>query len=235
MMRKPRQIRSKTLTFELIVEKKILRIEDVCGNEVHLGWESVSEVWSLETVLSYRLSYSCDSNFTHFYNNVIRAVAEISGNVNTNIYNIVNRLPEKSDNKYGLLKKLWMWYAEQHWTKAIDLKLAVEHLYEKLGALEFDADHEFMGWKDITRFNNVNNYKTIIRLEGSFVKHMSEIRLQHFLDTINKYIKDSSDSDTSSSDEEECKAGEQNSEGSKTTEEEESKKSEGEIITKPVS
>ncbi|KAF5285243.1 hypothetical protein FQA39_LY16704 [Lamprigera yunnana] len=37
---------------------------------------------------------------------------------------------------------MWMLYAEQHWTKAIDLKLEVERLYEKLSALEFDADHE---------------------------------------------------------------------------------------------
>ncbi|KAF5302326.1 hypothetical protein FQA39_LY10365 [Lamprigera yunnana] len=37
---------------------------------------------------------------------------------------------------------MWMLYAEQHWTKAIDLKSAVERLYEKLGGLEFDAVHE---------------------------------------------------------------------------------------------
>ncbi|KAF5305693.1 hypothetical protein FQA39_LY09182 [Lamprigera yunnana] len=42
-MWKPRQIGSKTLTFEMIEEKKILRIEDMCGNEVYLGWQSVSE------------------------------------------------------------------------------------------------------------------------------------------------------------------------------------------------
>ncbi|KAF5279277.1 hypothetical protein FQA39_LY18297 [Lamprigera yunnana] len=62
-MWKPRQIGSKTLTFEMIVEKKILKIEDMSGNEVYLGWESVSEVWSLESVLRYRLSYSSSSNF----------------------------------------------------------------------------------------------------------------------------------------------------------------------------
>ncbi|KAF5287829.1 hypothetical protein FQA39_LY15690 [Lamprigera yunnana] len=61
MMWKPRQIGSKTLTFEMIEEKKILRIKDVCGNEVYLGWESVSKIWSLQTVLSYRLSYSSDT------------------------------------------------------------------------------------------------------------------------------------------------------------------------------
>ncbi|KAF5283556.1 hypothetical protein FQA39_LY17302 [Lamprigera yunnana] len=54
MMWKPSQIGSKT--FEMIEERKILRTADVCGNEVYLGWESVSEIWSLQTVLSYRLS-----------------------------------------------------------------------------------------------------------------------------------------------------------------------------------
>ncbi|KAF5289270.1 hypothetical protein FQA39_LY15200 [Lamprigera yunnana] len=80
-MWKPRQIGSKTLTFEMIEEKKILKIEDMSGNEVYLGWESVSEVWSLESVLRYRLSYSSGSNFKYFYEDVIRAVAEMSGDV----------------------------------------------------------------------------------------------------------------------------------------------------------
>ncbi|KAF5302972.1 hypothetical protein FQA39_LY10150 [Lamprigera yunnana] len=44
MMRKPTQIDSKTLMFEMIEEKQILRIEDMYGNEIYLGWESVSEV-----------------------------------------------------------------------------------------------------------------------------------------------------------------------------------------------
>ncbi|KAF5275709.1 hypothetical protein FQA39_LY06821 [Lamprigera yunnana] len=141
-MWKPRQIGSKTLTFEMIEEKKILKIEDMSGNEVYLGWESVSEVWSLESVLRYRLSYSSGSNFKYFYEDVIRAVAEMSGDVKINIYNIINRLSEKSDDKYSLLKKMWMLYAQEHWTKSYDLKSTVERLYEELGALEFDADHE---------------------------------------------------------------------------------------------
>ncbi|KAF5275976.1 hypothetical protein FQA39_LY00772 [Lamprigera yunnana] len=91
------QIGSKTLTFEMIEEKKILRIEDMCGNEVYLGWESVSKVWFLESVLSYRLSYSFGSNFKHFCEDVIRAEAESLGDVKINIYNIINRLSEKSD------------------------------------------------------------------------------------------------------------------------------------------
>ncbi|KAF5289921.1 hypothetical protein FQA39_LY14930 [Lamprigera yunnana] len=43
MIWKPTQIVSKTLTFEMIEEKKILRIEDMCENKVYLRWESVSE------------------------------------------------------------------------------------------------------------------------------------------------------------------------------------------------
>ncbi|KAF5278709.1 hypothetical protein FQA39_LY18364 [Lamprigera yunnana] len=174
-MWKPRQIGSKTLTFEMIEEKKILKIEDMSGNEVYLGWESVSEVWSLESVLRYRLSYSSGSNFKYFYEDVIRAVAEMSEDVKINIYNIINRLSEESDDlccmlevllfmpekvlfdvqlerriqeqgqkrvKKTFIKKMWMIYAQQLWTKALDLKSAVERLYEELSALEFDADHE---------------------------------------------------------------------------------------------
>ncbi|KAF5301646.1 hypothetical protein FQA39_LY10693 [Lamprigera yunnana] len=166
MMWKLRQIGSKTLTFEMIEEKKILRIEDVCGNEVYLGWESVSEMWML--------------------------------------------------------------YAEQHWTKAINLKSAVERLYENLGALEFDADNEAL--YGMEKYYTVEQCEKLRDNTKSLVKRISDIGLQHILATINKYIKDCSDSDTSSylSDEEECKTVEQNGEGSKTAEEE-SKKSEGEL------
>ncbi|KAF5287623.1 hypothetical protein FQA39_LY15826 [Lamprigera yunnana] len=126
---------------------------------------------------------------------------------------------------------------EQHWTKAIDLKSAVERLYEKLGALEFDADHE--GIYGMERYYTVqqceelqDKYKIGMKVCRKFLKEktcyqclmkrISKIGLRQFLTTINKYIKDCSNSDTSSSsDEEECKAVKQNGEDSKTTEEEE--------------
>ncbi|KAF5270731.1 hypothetical protein FQA39_LY01469 [Lamprigera yunnana] len=232
-MWKPKQIGLKTLTFEMIEEKKILKIEDMSGNEVYLGWESASEVWSLESVLRYRLSYSFGSNFKYFYEDVIRAVAEMSGDVKINIYNIINRLSKKSDDKYSLLKKMWILYAQGHWTKSYDLKSAVVRLYEELGALEFDADHEAI--YGMERYYTVqqceelrDKYKIgrkVCRkfLQGKtcsqcIVKRISEIGLRHFLDTVNKYIKDCSDS-SSSSDEEVFKAVEQN--GEETTEEEE--------------
>ncbi|KAF5285977.1 hypothetical protein FQA39_LY16488 [Lamprigera yunnana] len=113
-------------------------------------------------------------------------------------------------------KKKWMLYAEQHWTKVVDLKSAVERLYEKLGALEFDADHEAI--------YGMEKYYTVEKCENLRDKY--------------KIGRKTSDSDTSSysSDEEECKeAVDQNGEDSKTTEEDESKKSEGGRITKPVS
>ncbi|KAF5294598.1 hypothetical protein FQA39_LY13357 [Lamprigera yunnana] len=130
-------------------------------------------------------------------------------------------------------------------------KMAVKCLYKKLTALEFDADHEAihgMGkYYTVRQCEKLRDKYKIGRkvcrqfLKGKtcsqcLVKRISAIGLQHFLDTINKYIKDCIDSDTSSysSDEEECKAVEQSGEGSKTTEKE-SIKGEGERITKPVS
>ncbi|KAF5296816.1 hypothetical protein FQA39_LY12334 [Lamprigera yunnana] len=152
---------------------------------------------------------------------------------------VYERLAEAIEIQF--IKKMWMLYAEQHWTKAIDLKSAVERLYEKLGALEFDADHEAINGME--KYYTVeqceqlrNKYKIERKVCRKFlkrktcsqclVKRMSEIGLRHFLATINKHIKDCSDSDkssssSSSSDKEVCKAVEQNSEDSKTTEEEE--------------
>ncbi|KAF5299309.1 hypothetical protein FQA39_LY02482 [Lamprigera yunnana] len=165
-------------------EKKILRIEDMCGNAIYLGWESVSEVWSLETVLKYRLSYISGSNFKHFYKEVIRAVAEMSGDANTDIYNIVNRLPGKSDDvccmfmlekalfdvqlkrQIQFIKKDVDVNAEQHCTKAIDLKSAVERLYENLGALEFGAYHKAIYGKE--------KYYTVEQCEQLRVKYKIE-------------------------------------------------------------
>ncbi|KAF5285942.1 hypothetical protein FQA39_LY16493 [Lamprigera yunnana] len=266
-MWKPRQISSKTLTFEMIEEKKILKIEDMSGNEVYLGWESVSEVWSLESVLRYRLSYSSGSNFKYLYEDVIRAVAEMSEDVKINIYHIINRLSEKSDDVCCMLEVLLFMLEKALFnvqlerriqeqdqkrvknsrgticgccmpksiglTKSYDLKSAVERLYEELGALEFDVDHEAI--YGMERYYTVqqceelrDKYKIgrkVCRkfLQGKtcsqcLVNRISEIGLRNFLDTVNKYIKGCSAS-SSSSDEEVFKAVEQN--GEETTEEEE--------------
>ncbi|KAF5298568.1 hypothetical protein FQA39_LY11769 [Lamprigera yunnana] len=229
-MWKPRQIGSKTLTFEMIEEKRILKIKNISGNDVYLGWESVSEVGSVESVLRYRLSYSSGSNIKYFYGDVIRAVAEMSGDVKINIYNIINRLSEKSND---FIKKMLKLYAQEHWTKSYDLKSAVERLYEELGALEFDADHEatygMEKYYTVQQCEELRDKykigKKVCRkfLQGKtcsqcLLKRISEIGLRHFLDTVNKYIKDCSDS-SSSSDQVVFKAVEQN--GDETTDDEE--------------
>ncbi|KAF5285255.1 hypothetical protein FQA39_LY16716 [Lamprigera yunnana] len=120
------------------------------------------------------------------------------------------------------IKKMWMLYAEQHWTKAIDLKSAVERLYEKLGVLEFDVDHEeIYGRKKYYTIEQYEQLRDKYKIGRNCLKdRLSKIGLQHLLNTINKYI---GNSDTS--DEEEYKAVEQNGKGSETTKEKESKKS----------
>ncbi|KAF5294653.1 hypothetical protein FQA39_LY02785 [Lamprigera yunnana] len=97
---------------------------------------------------------------------------------------------------------MWMLYAEQHWTKAIDLKSAVERLYEKIGALVFDADHEAIYGMEkyyaVEQCEKLRDKYKIGRkvcrqfLKGKtcsqcLVKRISDIGL-HFLDTISKYI-----------------------------------------------
>ncbi|KAF5294587.1 hypothetical protein FQA39_LY13346 [Lamprigera yunnana] len=129
------------------------------------------------------------------------------------------------------LRQTHMLYAEQHLTKVVDLKSAVKRLYEKLGALEFDADHEAIyGMEKYYTVEQCEKLRDKYKIGRKCLKDgLSKIRLQHFLDTINKDI---SNSDTS--DKEEYKAVEQNGEGPETTKKE-SKKSKSERITKPVS
>ncbi|KAF5283022.1 hypothetical protein FQA39_LY04893 [Lamprigera yunnana] len=99
---------------------------------------------------------------------------------------------------------MWILYAEQHLTKAIDLKSAVECLYEKLGALEFDADHEAI--------YGIEKYYTVQQYEELREKYKIRRKTN---------IKDCNDTDTLSSlNKEECKVVEQNGEDSKTTKEE---------------
>ncbi|KAF5286628.1 hypothetical protein FQA39_LY16202 [Lamprigera yunnana] len=218
---KTRQIGSKTLTFEMIEVKKILKIEDMSGNEVYLGWESVSEVWSLESVLRYRLSYSSGSNIKYFYEDVIRAVAEMSGDVKINIYNIINRLSEKSDKVCCMLEVL-LFMAEK---ALFDVQLE-----RRIQEQNHEAIYGMERYYTVQQCEELRDKYKIGRkvcrkfLQGKtcsqcLVERISEIGLRDFLDTINKYIKDCSDS-SSSSDEEVFKAVEKNGKGSKTTEEE---------------
>ncbi|KAF5278226.1 hypothetical protein FQA39_LY18379 [Lamprigera yunnana] len=129
-MWKPRQIGTKTLTFEVIEKKKILKIEDMSENEVYLDI----------------LSYSSGSNFKYFYEDVIRAVAEMSGDVKINIYNIINRLFEKSNDVCCMTEETLFDVQLERRIQEQDVDdvcpRAVERLYEDLGAVEFDAHHE---------------------------------------------------------------------------------------------
>ncbi|KAF5280844.1 hypothetical protein FQA39_LY17948 [Lamprigera yunnana] len=173
MMWKLKQIGSKTLMFEMIEEKKILRIEDMCGNEVYLGLEFVSKVWSLETVLSNRLSYSSASNFKHFYDKKSSFLCQKRHYLMYNLKELQEQGQKRVKLLKHLLKKMWMLYAEQHWTKAIDLKSAVERLYEKLCALELDADHEeIYGMEKYYTLEQCEQLRDKYKIRRKFIKKM---------------------------------------------------------------
>ncbi|KAF5285265.1 hypothetical protein FQA39_LY16726 [Lamprigera yunnana] len=71
------------------------------------------------------------------------------------------------DQEIQFIKQMWMLYAEQYWSKAIDLKSAVKLLYDKLGALEFDADH---GMERYYTVQHCESSEINIRLEGKCVE-----------------------------------------------------------------
>ncbi|KAF5280024.1 hypothetical protein FQA39_LY05405 [Lamprigera yunnana] len=81
---------------------------------------------------------------------------------------------------------MWMLYAQEHCTKALDLKSAVERLYEELGALEFDANHEAIFGME--RYYTVQKFEINIRLEESsnFCRELSD-RFSKGIEICNKY------------------------------------------------
>ncbi|KAF5281481.1 hypothetical protein FQA39_LY17774 [Lamprigera yunnana] len=101
---RPRQIGSKNFTFEIIGENKVLKIEDINGNGIYLAWEAISEVWNLQSLLTYRLSDPSAANFKHFYDNRITVVATMPGGVKNNIHYIVDQLSEKSNDVFCMLE-----------------------------------------------------------------------------------------------------------------------------------
>ncbi|KAF5290220.1 hypothetical protein FQA39_LY14774 [Lamprigera yunnana] len=71
---------------------------------------------------------------------------------------------------------MWMLYAQEHWTKSYDLKSAVERLYEELGALEFDADHEAI--YGMERYYTVQQCEEL-RDKYKIVRKMSALTFKH--------------------------------------------------------
>ncbi|KAF5270243.1 hypothetical protein FQA39_LY08457 [Lamprigera yunnana] len=89
------------------------------------------------------ISLSSESilSFSDFQSNYFRVVAHTSLLLKNKDIKEQQNIANQSE-KYSLLKKNMDVVCKTIWTKTIDLKLAVEHLYKKLGALEFDTNHE---------------------------------------------------------------------------------------------
>ncbi|KAF5288859.1 hypothetical protein FQA39_LY03738 [Lamprigera yunnana] len=65
---------------------------------------------------------------------------------------------QEIESKRVKLFRMWMIYAEPYWTKAVDLRSAVERLDEELNALKFDASHEAVyGLKKYNTVRECNN------------------------------------------------------------------------------
>ncbi|KAK4872010.1 hypothetical protein RN001_016134 [Aquatica leii] len=159
----PIKVGTKTIIFEIIDQKKILKIVGAENEEVYLGRESLWEIWKLAVLINYRLNQIVLKEFSNFYDTVINAVFDLPGDAKTNISNVLDQFLSKTDVVCCMLEvvtfypekvvfdveleklqtvKMWMAYAEQTWTKAVDFQTAVQRLVQEFSALEFDAEHE---------------------------------------------------------------------------------------------
>lgn len=95
----PIKINGKTIYFQCIGSKKIIKIQEQGVTEVFLGWESVAELWELLPIIRYRLEILQSLEFHNFYSSLVKGVAGMSGDMRTNIDNVISPLRDaKSEN-----------------------------------------------------------------------------------------------------------------------------------------
>lgn len=103
----PIHINSKTITFQCIGLKKVVGIRDQCSSEVYMGIESLCELWELVHLIEHRLEILKSFDFFQFYSSVIKGVADIPGDVKTNIETVlVPVMQTHSANAYSMLEML---------------------------------------------------------------------------------------------------------------------------------
>ncbi|KAF5304276.1 hypothetical protein FQA39_LY09803 [Lamprigera yunnana] len=81
---------------------------------------------------------------------------------------------------------MWMAYAEQGWTNAVDLRTAVERLHDQFSALKFDAEHKAVyglekGYSVIECSELQVKYETGVKLCDQFLQASVSITLIVFL------------------------------------------------------
>lgn len=96
----------KTIWFQKVEKKKVIRICDPDGSEVYLAVESVDELWQLLPILEFRLAQLRTVDFYSYYSATIKGVAELPGDSHTNVVSILQSLSQdtKSDNVAALFE-----------------------------------------------------------------------------------------------------------------------------------
>lgn len=98
----------KTLYFQEVQKKKVIRISDPDGSEVYLGAESAEELWQLLPIVEFRLTKLKSSDFYNYYNTTIKGVVDLPGDSHSNIVALLQSLSQdtQSDNVAALFELL---------------------------------------------------------------------------------------------------------------------------------
>lgn len=75
----------KTIYFQTINQKRIVKIQDMDENELYLGYESVIECVELLQLIEHRLDMLKSQQFNNYYNNMINTLATMPGDFKVNI------------------------------------------------------------------------------------------------------------------------------------------------------
>jgi hypothetical protein len=100
----PIEVGSKKIWFQTIQYKKIIKVQSY-DSELFLGWESITELWSLLSLMNYRIEVLTHENFKGFYSSLIKGIVDMSGEFKDNIEDVLRQLKEtKSDNVSNMME-----------------------------------------------------------------------------------------------------------------------------------
>uniref|UniRef100_A0A1Y1NK67 Uncharacterized protein n=1 Tax=Photinus pyralis TaxID=7054 RepID=A0A1Y1NK67_PHOPY len=115
----PIKVGFKTITSEVINNTKVIKIVDNGECDIYMAFGSLQRLWLLANLITYRLEMLTTLEFDNFYNKIINASAEMTGDYIENIMSIITPLQDLHDQNTAVLmevvlfvKDKLMWDAE---------------------------------------------------------------------------------------------------------------------------
>lgn len=101
----PMKLGFKTIYFQTVEQKRVIKIEDMCETEIYLGWESLLEFVELIPLIDNQLKMISNHQFRNYYNDMLNKIVIMTGDCMVNIKKELQSAKECA-NTYAMMELL---------------------------------------------------------------------------------------------------------------------------------